>query len=288
MKIMNIEPQSHEWHEWRKGGIGSSDIAAIMAKSPFKTARKLYDEKTGMNYTIRENPYMIRGRRFEDRARETFEKHVFKKFEPICIEDDKHSFLHASLDGYCFDTDESLEIKVPGEKNWESSNEGDIPEYYQIQMQWQMMITGHNYMYYVVYAPEIPDCIYIKYEANPQWQEQLKKEALIFWDNMAKNIAPPLQKGDYIEIEDPTLEKLQSEYVAVDEEIKTLQQKQKNLKKQILDFGDGGNFKTSLLTVFWKEGRETLDKEKMIADGIDLHAYTKKGNPSYTIQIRRS
>lgn len=285
MKIINLKPHTAEWHEWRNGGIGSSDIAAIVGKSPFKTAKELYQEKTGCNYTIRENPYITRGLRFEEAGRLSLEKIMNQEFTPLCIEDDKCSIFHASLDGYCFKTDESLEVKVPGKKNWEISNEGSIPEYYQIQMQWQMSISGHSYMYYVVYNPEENDCIYIKYEGDKKWQEELRREANIFWENMKKNIAPPLQKGDYIEVDDPNLHEIEEAYIKINEEIKKFQEKQKMLKKKILDYGDGGNFRTSHLTVFWKEGRETIDKEKLIRDGIDIEPYIKKGNPSYTITI---
>lgn len=287
MNIIDLKQDSDAWHEWRNQGIGSSDIAAIMGKSPFKTAKDVYNEKTGANYTVRENFYMRRGKMFEEKARECFNASIFKKFTPVCIEHQQIPYFHASLDGYCFEHDESVEIKVPGEKNWVLSNEGEIPEYYNIQMQWQMMITGHKFMYYVVYSPDHNDLIYIKCEANEHYQEKLKQEGELFWDNLKNGFPPALQKGDYIFVEDDSIAPLEQEYIRLAEEIKERQEKLKNLKSQILDYGDGGNFRTSSLTVFWKEGRETLDKEKMIADGLDIHPYLKKSQPSYVIQLRK-
>ena len=38
----------NEWLEWRKQGIGGSDVAAILGISPFRTARDLYYDKLGI------------------------------------------------------------------------------------------------------------------------------------------------------------------------------------------------------------------------------------------------
>ena len=36
-----------EWLDWRRGGIGSSDIAAIIGLSPWATPYSVWAEKTG-------------------------------------------------------------------------------------------------------------------------------------------------------------------------------------------------------------------------------------------------
>ena len=37
-----------EWLEWRRHGIGGSDVAAIIGVSPFRTARDTYYDKLGI------------------------------------------------------------------------------------------------------------------------------------------------------------------------------------------------------------------------------------------------
>ena len=37
-----------EWLEWRRQGIGGSDVAAIAGSSPFRTARDIYYDKLGI------------------------------------------------------------------------------------------------------------------------------------------------------------------------------------------------------------------------------------------------
>ena len=41
-----------EWLEYRRKGIGGSDVAAVLGLSPFCTARDLYCDKTGIKPAI--------------------------------------------------------------------------------------------------------------------------------------------------------------------------------------------------------------------------------------------
>ena len=48
-KVVDISNLSREdWLEYRKKGIGGSDVAAIMGISPFATIRDLFYNKTGV------------------------------------------------------------------------------------------------------------------------------------------------------------------------------------------------------------------------------------------------
>ena len=47
----------------RRGYIGSSDIAAIIGLSPFKTAYEVWEEKVADSWEETDNPILRRGRR---------------------------------------------------------------------------------------------------------------------------------------------------------------------------------------------------------------------------------
>ena len=54
-KVVDIRNLSREdWLEYRKKGIGGSDVAAIMGISPFATIRDLFYNKTGVQPVIQE------------------------------------------------------------------------------------------------------------------------------------------------------------------------------------------------------------------------------------------
>lgn len=53
--VVNIEPLTREeWLDYRRLGIGGSDVAAIMGISPFATIKDLYYDKIGVKPTIDE------------------------------------------------------------------------------------------------------------------------------------------------------------------------------------------------------------------------------------------
>ncbi len=62
------------WHEWRRGGIGSSDAAAIMGVSPWRTPKEVWEEKVYGTSVIIDNSAMARGRELEPIARTWFEE----------------------------------------------------------------------------------------------------------------------------------------------------------------------------------------------------------------------
>lgn len=53
--VVNIEPLTREeWLDYRRLGIGGSDVAAIMGISPFATIKDLYYDKIGVKPMIDE------------------------------------------------------------------------------------------------------------------------------------------------------------------------------------------------------------------------------------------
>lgn len=67
-----------EWLDYRKKGIGGSDVAAIMGVSPFATKRDLFYDKTGIRPAFQENEdnWVAKevGHRLEDLVAEIFTK----------------------------------------------------------------------------------------------------------------------------------------------------------------------------------------------------------------------
>ena len=68
-KVVDISNLSREdWLEYRKKGIGGSDVAAIMGISPFATIRDLFYNKTGVQPVIQEEEESNSDRCNADRA----------------------------------------------------------------------------------------------------------------------------------------------------------------------------------------------------------------------------
>lgn len=94
---LNYEPEivvdisgltREEWLDYRKKGIGGSDVAAIMGISPFATIRDLYNNKVGILPAIpkeEESNWVAKevGHRLEDLVAEIFVRKTGLKVFPV-------------------------------------------------------------------------------------------------------------------------------------------------------------------------------------------------------------
>lgn len=90
-KVVDISNLSREdWLEYRKKGIGGSDVAAIMGISPFTTIRDLFYNKTGVQPVIQEEEesnWVAKevGHRLEDLVAEIFSKKTGLEVFPVRV-----------------------------------------------------------------------------------------------------------------------------------------------------------------------------------------------------------
>ena len=133
MKTIDLPQNSPEWLEFRRGGVGASDIAAIMGHNPYKDAVDVYREKMGIEQEV--NAYMQRGKDNELGARLRFCEEHGLTFVPLVVVDEEEPRFFASLDGYCEEKNWILEIKTPGKKTLEMAKNGKMPPYYFYQIQ---------------------------------------------------------------------------------------------------------------------------------------------------------
>jgi putative phage-type endonuclease len=194
MRKILLEQGTPEWLEWRKSGLGSSDIAAIMGKSPFSTAMKIYYEKSGFSEGAKTTHPMSRGSLYEGEARRAFTKKMKREFVPICCCHSDADYFLASLDGYDEKENHIVEIKVPGRKTLDQAAAGELPEYYHIQMQWQMGVCGASLGYFVCYMPETLEMYVVNIPPDINFIRVLQEEAELFWNNFKRGVPPRKEK----------------------------------------------------------------------------------------------
>lgn len=150
---LNLDQRTSEWHKWRAGIIGASDIPVIMGISPFKDATplNLWKEKMGIKEPKITTFAMQKGIDGEMSALEAHCAEYKMKMEPACFESDDYAFMGCSLDGITESGNILVEIKVPGKRTLELAKAGQIEGHYLYQVQYQLMITqaeiGHFYAY---------------------------------------------------------------------------------------------------------------------------------------------
>src|ERR1700687_1609005 len=129
-----MEQGTKEWHNLRRTKIGASDAPVIMGVSPWKTAYELYLEKM-MGTEQEVSASMARGTALEEAARERFQDKTGILMMPQVVLSKEREWQMASLDGISFDGTSILEIKHAKKEIFEMAVQGELPDYYMIQVQ---------------------------------------------------------------------------------------------------------------------------------------------------------
>ncbi len=174
-----------EWHEMRKNHIGASDAPVVMNMSPWKKPKDLWREKVALALPQTTTGPMLYGKETESKALEKFNIEMgldgeFFQFEPTMRFHPAIRFMMASLDGFCEQLNEAVEIKCPGKRDHFLASKGEIPKKYIPQLQHQIEVCELAYIWYFSYSSESQYMINV-----PRDQAfidiMLEKEAE-FWD----------------------------------------------------------------------------------------------------------
>lgn len=137
------ENNSPEWHAERAGCIGGSDIAAIMGKSPWKSYYTLWAEKTGLiDDSIEPTMAMKMGTAFEPVIRKLWAEN---NAEWLAVSETgtwasvEHPTWKANPDGLIRWKDGELGIlEIKHTSQWWEN----LPEMYELQVQWYLHLLG--------------------------------------------------------------------------------------------------------------------------------------------------
>lgn len=167
-----------EWLESRRQGIGGSDAGCIVGANPWKSARQLWREKTGVDKPddISDKPAVKFGKEAEQHLRALFlltypqytcEYHEFRMYA-----NDRLPFIFATLDGELTDQDGRrgiLEIKtttIQQAKQWFEWDDC-IPQHYYIQILHQLLACD--------WAEYVELFAHIRYQKGEEIRAALRK-----------------------------------------------------------------------------------------------------------------
>ncbi|MGN0683439.1 MAG: lambda-exonuclease family protein [Oscillospiraceae bacterium] len=155
LETVKIPYDTPEWHAFRASGLGGSDAAAALGKSPYKTNVQLWEEKVGRRSApdISGKNYVQYGKKSEEHLTALFALD-YPQYEVIDTKDIiyKRGFLFASLDaelreratgrrGFLEDKKAEIHSRAAAEK-WQNDK---IPELYYIQLLHYFLTTGFDF-----------------------------------------------------------------------------------------------------------------------------------------------
>lgn len=207
---MNFTQDSPEWHEWRLGGIGASEIAAIIGTCPYNTAHGVWLVKTKRSKGFEGNSFTEHGKELEAAARARYELICMEDMPAACATHPKFTICRASLDGWNQELKRVLEIKCPkGRSVIDAALAGKVAEHYWPQVQYQMAVTGADELDFFVYHEETKTHALVKVKSDVEYQGKLIAAAIEFWEKyVLTDTPPPLTDRDVKVVESPDVVEL--------------------------------------------------------------------------------
>lgn len=181
-----------EWLRIRNRGLGSSDAAAAIGLSPYKSPLELWLEKTGRKAPedLSRSEPVYWGTALEPILAKVYAERTGNKVRRVnaVLQHPEHAFMLANLDR-AVGGDGVLEIKTAGHHSAPFWEEG-IPEAYQCQVLHQLAVTGKTWADVAVLIGGQDFRIY-RIEREDDKVEALIEREAAFWHQVESDTAPP-------------------------------------------------------------------------------------------------
>lgn len=284
--IVKLVQGSPEWHAHRAQYRNASESAAVMGASPWLTPYQFWQIRTGRVEQAVTAP-MRHGTEMEPRARAAYEAKTGLVMQPLVLADGDYS---ASLDGITLEGDLLLEVKCPykGQSStlWQGVVAGDVPDYYAIQIQHQLMVSGAAMAHLWVF--DGTEGLLLEVARD----EAIMASIRAAWDGFQKyldNDTPPqLSDRDTATRDDPEWKLAALGYLnakrMAEEATATLEAARERLVGLTSHPSESGAGVT--VTRFWKQGNVDYKRVPQLA-GVNLDGYRGKGREEVRVTVAK-
>ena len=198
-----------EWLDFRRGGIGGSDVAKVLGVSPYASARDLYYDKLNIKPMIdAEDNWLAKeiGHLLEPLVAKLFEKKTGLKVYQIkkMFKHPVYQFMYADVD-FFIETEDGkrgiLEIKTSHYNNKFKWLDGAIPYHYELQTRHYMCVTDLDFAYIAcLFSNSEEDFIFRKIERDRTFEQVLIDTEKDFWENniLARKEPPYTESGEMV------------------------------------------------------------------------------------------
>jgi putative phage-type endonuclease len=274
------------WLEWRRGGLGSSDVAVLMGVHGWKTKYDIWKEKVHELHENEDNEAMAHGREMEPIARKWIEDNHDIFLEPRNIQRDDCPWMRCSIDAITFDGKRIYEIKCPfrNAKDHELAINGKIPEKYLPQLMWIMCCSNTDSITYISKHPYADNYAEVVVFKDPIYCNLLEAEAHNFWhEHVLKRLPPEMTDKDLRDFEgDPDWKNICQLYKENKHMLELYEKKDKALREEIVSLTKGASAMGNGLKVLKSDCEGRIDYDKAIDD---FTADLKRLFPNFEIPI---
>lgn len=204
MKLLQIEPYTPEWHEWRSGRdlsdgprITETSAAIIAGQSRGASVHRLWQEQTGRVAPRHQPDNTALRARAERRMqlRELFAAAHGVSVTAACIESSEHTWIGATLDGLSEQMNEICMLVPLNSGEHDAVRNGQVPERLLTRMQWQLLCAGSQVRKGLLFACHVdpsgsPRGVTVEIGPDEGTQFDLLESARRFRDAVVNNVPP--------------------------------------------------------------------------------------------------
>lgn len=199
--VHTLDMNKDEWLEWRKSGLGGSDIGAILNFNKYKKPMQVYLEKIGEYEEEVNNDAVYWGNVLEDVVAKEFSKQTGYKVRRnnFLLQHPKYPFLQANVDRMIISKEKGngvLECKTASEYLKEQWSNDEVPVSYYLQVQHYLAVTGLQWGELAVLIGG-RDFRHFHIKRDDDLIDQMIQQAKFFWEQyVEKRVAPPIDGSD--------------------------------------------------------------------------------------------
>jgi putative phage-type endonuclease len=190
-----MKPNTPEWLDARRSGIGASDAPIIMGVSPYKKPIALYKEKL-WGCDSQPNLAMQYGKDMEPYALQSFIDstgfEVDYETDECFMWNPQIAWQFATFDALIKGTKYFVEIKCLGQKNHQFALDGKLPPHYIPQVQHQMCVKDCDMCFY--YSYDGSEGVIIEVKRDQSYIDQLLEKEEQFIGFLSSKMPPPCEK----------------------------------------------------------------------------------------------
>jgi putative phage-type endonuclease len=299
-----------QWLEERRRGIGGSDSPVILGVSPFVTPRELWRQKRGVDpLEQHETPAMLRGTMLEPIAADLYARQTGRKVRKsgLTLRHPQHRWMLAHIDRQIVAQDGRgpgvLEIKCPGLHGFGKARRQGLPDYYQVQLQHYLAVSGRQWGAFAVFNAERWEMVFFDVPRDEELIEAIIARDSEFWqaveegrepiesESVRIGNLPPTDPSEVITIDSPAwkeaMERLR-EAREIASEAEALQEQASTTVKNLMEQCGASVAEGCGARIYYKlqQGRETLDRQQLVHDHpeLDLARYIKRGKSFRTFK----
>lgn len=284
--ILKLVQGSPEWHAHRAQYRNASESAAVMGASPWLTPYQFWLVRTGRVEQAVTAP-MRHGSEMEPRARTAYEAQTGLVMQPLVLADGDYS---ASLDGITLEGDLLLEVKCPykGQSSalWQAASVGEVPEYYGIQIQHQLMVAGAATAHLWVF--DGTEGLLLEVGRDEAVMASIRAAWDDFQQYLDNDTPPPLTDKDTVTRDDPAWEQAAVSYLDAKRKTEEATAILETARVQLVALASHPSESGAGVTVtrFWKQGNVDYKRVPQLA-GVNLDGYRGKGREEVRVTVAK-